>query len=451
MKGDQPLFFDVLKDKNFRGLLRESQRHAITWDELLEHPLPAGLSPRQTNAVLESFGRCLGVHLFENMQGNLLWYRRTYELEQLVSSINSLNTSIKTFLIKNPHAFASDYSNKLLYKEANAALEFAQLYYSESEYHHPKQLDCGKADHCSKINRSSLQQSDITDKLIDSFNDLHRSISTTQYPLTRETLEHFAMELIERSEIRKKASTSVSKNRMRLTSSHPLSVPYFDGPKEEQMHYQRLIDELCIYGSCTDNYDDLTILKGILVGSTIMRQSAFGFITPFLASLVTHLIHDQMNENVLAYLPLLPAFLAWRKEEIGNFCVQSYSSYALTSAQTPNDVTLFQTINAQCILFTLKHLHERLMRHTERTTILSKNLDKMQNLNARQRRALISLVDKNMGSITIQDYQRRYKTSYATARRDLLDLEGRSLLESHFEKKALAFKISPELLAFTIA
>lgn len=75
-------------------------------------------------------------------------------------------------------------------------------------------------------------------------------------------------------------------------------------------------------------------------------------------------------------------------------------------------------------------------------------MDGLQNLNMRQRKALISLVDKNTAFITIKDYQQRYKTSYATARRDLLALEEQSLLESCFERKALAFKASSKLLAF---
>lgn len=454
MKGDQPLFFDVLNDKNFRDLLRNSQRRAIPWEELLEHSLPVGLSPNQTNKVLESFGRCLGVHLFEDIHGDLLWYRRTYELEQLVASIGSLNASIKVFLANNSHVFTPAYQNELLHKEAHAALEFAQRYYSGSTFKFTKTNNYSEANYQSKLNqrngayRSSLQQTEAANVLVESFLTLHCSVTATSYSLTRSTLESFAAQLLAGLCCEDKTLVSSFENKNHLALRNTIFVPYFDASEEEQLRYQRFLDDLCSYGTSNDNHDDLPLLKGSLIGFKIMQQSAFGILTPFLASLATHLAYMQMNENILAYLPLLPAFLAWRKEEIGNFCVQSFSSYSLTAAQTPSDATLFQTVNAQCILFTLKKIYEHLMRHTKQAEILSQNLDGLQNLNIRQRKALISLVDKNTAFITIKDYQQRYKTSYATARRDLLALEEQSLLESYFERKALAFKASSKLLAF---
>lgn len=405
MRSEQPLFFDILKDKNFRGLLRESQRRALSWNEFLDHPLPANLSPLQTNKALESLGRCLGVHLFESFDGELLWYRKTYELTELLNKIEGyVNNDSATMRQLFVHQ-AQLQKTAFLEREIRACLTLSQTGRGTQR----KTL-------LEKKNESWVSN------LANTYKAIEARFASDPQPFSPELVERIAQELLD------SAGSDQASNAL-----------YFRAPLQLKTAYQSTLQGISEYLHNPHNHDEPDYLKGVLVGSVIRSQGLFASATTLVASLVAKLIYRELNIPLLAALPLTEAISKWRSNSYASFCVCDYESYRQTLKRTPADYTLHQTILAQCVIFSLDDLARHITDIRDQEHSLLKTLRENTNLNKRQRAVLLDLLKSFPAGISIRDYQAENDISYATARRDLLTLEEEHYLSSRIIGKTLVF------------
>lgn len=405
MRSEQPLFFDILEDKNFRGLLRESQRRALSWNEFLDHPLPVNLSPLQTNKALESLGRCLGVHLFESFEGELLWYRKTYELTELLNKIEG-------YLHNDSAAMQGSFSHQAQVQRSS---------FLEQEIHACLTLSQTGRGKLRKTLLEKRNESWVSD-LTNSYKSIEAKLSSDPQPFSIELVEQIAQELLAAA-----------------GPDHMSNALYFQAPLQLKATYRNAFQSITEYLHNPHNHDEPDYLKGVLIGSIIRSQGLFASATTLVASLVTKLIYQELNIPLLAVLPLTEPIAKWKSNDYAAFCVCDYESYQQTLRRTPADYTLHQTILAQCVIFTLDDLVRRITDIREQEHTLQRALSEDTSLNKRQRTVLLDLLQSRPSEISIRDYQAENGISYATARRDLLALEEEHYLSSHITGKTLVF------------
>lgn len=405
MKGDQPRFFDVIDDKSFRDLMRTAQRRALTWSELLEHPLPPALSPRETRRALESLGRCLGVHLFEGSNGELLWYRRTYEIEDALAKIGAGAALLATALEGSRRdGIAED----LRHREATGALALANF-------------EAVPRDSCA------LEPSH-TKRVLGAYREIDRTLpSLADEALTARRIVAIAERLISCAGFEASAHA-----RWRIGT-----------PPERAAILERL-DVVCTWVNNPPSNDDTLLLRGMLAGAALRELSAFGCINGLVSSLVSRLCYLKDGNAALAAIAPYAPLAQWVAGE-DETAPCTYDEYAATRMNTPSDLTICQTINARCLVAALEEA-QSLIRHAQAQTQSMESLFESNPLiNERQRRTLLLLSHHPDQALSIGDYQRDHGTSYATARRDLLSLEGLDFVKSSVRNKRLVFEANRAL------
>lgn len=182
----------------------------------------------------------------------------------------------------------------------------------------------------------------------------------------------------------------------------------------------------------------------MLAGAALRELSAFGCVNGLVSSLVSRLCYLKDGSAALAAIAPCAALAQWVAGE-DETAPCTYDEYAATRMNTPSDLTICQTINARCLVAALEEAQSLIRRAQAQTQSMESLLESNPLINERQRRTLLLLSHHPDQVLSIRDYQRDHGTSYATARRDLLSLEGLDFVKSSVRNKRLVFEANRAL------
>lgn len=196
------------------------------------------------------------------------------------------------------------------------------------------------------------------------------------------------------------------------------------------------IQELCNFANQRDDSFVHPVVKAIIL------HFAVGFIHPFVdgnGRTARAVFYWWMLRNdywLFEYLPISRIFIESPRK---------YSMAYLNTETDRGDVTYFIHYNLSVILQALDDLHQYLKRKQLDYSEASKLLSSFPNLNPRQISVIRDAIKSPHAVYTIQHHCGAFAVSYATARKDLLELGEAGLLVQHDTSKQFAFTPSRDL------
>lgn len=409
----EPTFNEVINDHDFRVLLRDFLHGAMTWDSFLEHPLPLNMSPLATWATLGSIGRCMGVHLFQTLKSEMLWYRRTHELETVVDGIVqcvSQESPLANALQKHTD---QEFITNLRLIEACAASQLVGLTCNHENLDNVFQTKNAPQQPVERV-IANMMAIDV---------DLNDYIDR---PLSSSLIQEMKENLLDGLD-----------DNARIRLSEGIDDKLQSERERESIDHQL---DLVISYVTNDDDEDLAVLRGNLLADSIRNYQPFGMVSTQIASLASRLFYLQNDLPVLSLLPISSVKLQWLNGKIStDRTMCSPEEYESTRRRSPNDLTVHQMLSAQCITLALEDLISTIGPSDVDDRAAHELLDRDPQFNHRQRSILARALRSPHAEFRIRYHQRKHNISYATARRDLVELETAGYLRIEQRGKTFVF------------
>lgn len=409
-----PTLTEIIHDRSFRALLRLSLREAMTWDTFLQHPLPPNMSPLSVWDMLGSIGSCIGVHLFPDEEQNLLWYRRTHELSDLVEEISrrsSKDSPLYEALLD--HADRT-FSFELRLTEAVAASRLTGIPVDRDHLEMHVRLGTPPEQPAERIVANAVAiDADLPSLAGEPFSE------SLLFELHRRLIEG-----IEAEDIRS------------------LSTRYGDRPVDEDAWalVRQQLQRIVSYAEREDDDgEDLSVLRGNLVADALRYHRPFGIASTHVASLASKLFYLKNNLPVLAIAPISEAKRRWTEGTLDEFTLCGPAEYESTRRRSCCDLTVHHTLSAECIALELDKIESRISGIAHRDRAARSMLSTDPRFNHRQRSILARALRTPLAEFHIRYHQEKNRISYATARRDLVELADAGYLRAEQRGKAFVF------------
>lgn len=402
-----------IDDKSFRDLLRTTQRRAITWDGFLGHSLPSGVSALECWAALESLGRCLGVHLFVGFEDDLLWYRRTYELESLARSLEERGTEkgLLGCALADP---SSDLFQSLWFREVHSTFARAGVSLRGDDLALARGLGIAPARPVERIALNALEMGEdlscFQDRPLDSalLDELYQGLVSG---LSAEEVEHAGM----------------------LMSVLPVSEA--EGAGQLQAVFRALA-----YADAGEPHgEDLPVLRALIVSETLRSARLYGPAYAALSSLVRRLVFAKSGLAALGALPFSETYASWKR---GLFLFDSryrFGECVRTMRHTRTERTLLCTVGLLCLNRLAEEAEAQVEQQMGMSSALEAGAFADERFNHRQRKVLACALQDPGCEFAIADHGQAHGVSYATARRDLVALCDAGYLSCEQQGKASVF------------
>lgn len=408
-----PSFFSVIEDVHFRSLLRLSQEQALTWDAFLSHPLPHGMSPLECWNAVMSLGQCLGVDVMEDADGCRLWYRRTSQLEALIDELAVAAVPDGKLIHQVNDFLGMAYTDGLRRQEAGASLALAGMVEDVDAF--VERLD-GLADPVTA----------------------HGKLGRNYFIIDCD-LEHYRNDSLN--------TTLAGELYGRLTQGVPaqdFERPQ-DAPSLSAYDARAYLARLLSYSS-DPAPDDSVILRGMFVGCEILRYRLFGTLSPCMASLITRLFYLQHDLPLLAIAPFAVQRLAWQRGSAGEAVHQvTPADVEATFRRFPGNITLMQTVCAAGMMRAVAQIESQAGDVSSGDAVAREALLSKREFNHRQRSILARALRVHKAEFSARYHQSKNAISYATARRDLTELEEAGYLTRIHKGKGYVFMAGPAL------
>ena len=411
----------LFNDKNFRDLLRTAQRRALTWEQFLDHPLPAGLSAYDCWRTMESLGRCQGVHLFEGFDGELVWYRRTYELEQLSLKLDQLGRPGSRLDRAIKESASEGLAHDLWLRELQASFDRSGA--TPSEILTSKDLSAPETlEGMEQIAANTIALDHNLDEFVG--RPLDRSLLTD----LRERLT----EGVSSAALSQKAESFGIKQENELHSG-----PSFDTALRALEYAQE--------GESHD--EDLPVLRALIVSETLRLVRAGGLVYAPLSSFLRRLIFLKDGFDALAVLPFSETYCAWKRGQFLGDSPYSFDECRHTMRHIVGDRSLLSTVGLLCLERSANNAASLADKLAQAQSALEKLCLEDGRINARQRTILAKAFAEPGHTFTVESHRLVHGISYATSRRDLVSLQEAGFLDFKHQGKAHAYVASESFLA----
>ncbi len=410
----------LFSDKNFRDLLRTSQRHALTWEQFLDHPLPSGLSSHDCWRAMESLGRCQGVHLFEGFDGELIWYRRTYELERLSLKLDQLGRpgSCLDRAIHDP-AFGG-LAHDLWLRELRASFDRSALA--------PRDVLAGK-------DQSDNSELDVLERIAANAIELeHEFDQFVGRPLDWNLL----IELRERL-IQGIPEASLDEKAKLLGVEHECEL-------RDESSFDTVLHALEYAQEGEVHNEDSPILRALIVSETLRLVRAGGVAYAPLSSFLRRLIFLKDGFNALAVLPFSETYCAWKRGQFLEDSPYSFDECRHTMRHVIGNRTLLSTVGLLCLKRSAIDAANSANNLAKAQAALERIAQSDKHINSRQRSLLAKALAEPERIFTVESHRLAHDISYATSRRDLMSLQESGFLDFKQQGKAFAYIASESLL-----
>ncbi len=402
-----------IDDKSFRDLLRTTQRRAITWDEFLNHSLPAGVSAVECWAALESLGRCLGVHLFVGFEDDLLWYRRTYELEALARSLEERGTKASPLGRALADA-SSDVSQGLWFREVHSTFARAGVSLRGDDLALARGLGIAPARPVERIALNALEMGE----------DLPRY---QDRPLNSDLLEELYRGLVSG------LSEEEVEHAGALMSVSPV------GEAEGVGQLQAVSRALAYADSGEQHSEDLPALRALIVSETLRSARLYGPAYAAMSSLVRRLIFVKSGLPALGLLPFSETYAAWKRGLLLSESRYGFDDCVRSMRHTRAERTLLCTVGLLCLSRLADEAEAQAQQQMGMSSALEAAAFADERFNWRQRKVLARAMQEPGYECSIAAHSQVHRVSYATARRDLVALCEAGYLSCEQQGKASVF------------
>lgn len=174
------------------------------------------------------------------------------------------------------------------------------------------------------------------------------------------------------------------------------------------------------------------------------RNRVFPSCNYVLGSLVCRLYLKNRGFAAFTYLPISQMSLAWRRGECADPGVWPYRECCDVEG-TDYDWTLYWESCLELLLREARTLEETILRLKDEDDRILLSLGDDHSFNHRQRGLLQKAVLAPAIAVRIEEYRAQHELAYSTARKDLMGLVERGLLEMHYEGKAQVFTARDDL------
>lgn len=416
VKESQHTFIEVIEDTNFCALLRLFGREAVTWDAFLEQPLPQNMCPLVAWGALAKIGRCTGVEIpIPDSKGEFAWYSRTYQLNSLIEELTkhaAEGSPLHQVLFSRADRFSV---LSLRVEEVVAISLLADITLNESAV--------------ERLSREELIPQNAVEQLGKNMLTLDEDlISYVDKPFSAALLNEFYERLVDRVDIHELGEGFVQAGEGVL-HSHPL---------DEKA--DSLVFLLKYANHEVGEIEDNPLLRGNLLGDDIRRQGFFGSLSGHVGTLAARLYYLKSGFPVMSIIPVTEMKLKWTKEELDfpeTLC--SVDHYKATMRRVQGDITVYQTLSAQFMIAALRDIEVRADSLIEREGEVREILRMNPDLNHRQRSIVARAARTPYAEFRIRYHQKKHGVSYATARRDMVELVEKGYLRMEQHGKSFLF------------
>lgn len=418
---------ELLADPHFRALLGASERTCLTWEEFLGMPQPAGMSPLETWGLLSDVGQCLAVPVpIPDLDDNPRWYRRTHEIDNAAHVIACACRPVSQ-LNQDMNAMAGQHFRvKSRIDETIAAAQLDGLAISQTEAEVLLRLDRTPQTAAERLLVNTFAALDhLPDLIGDSFS---REMFWSLHDLLLEGVDQSA-----------------------LHRQPPLNGTVLgrgpDDPEKQKRLAGRQMDYMAAYlNRESSDPGDLPVLQALLIADVMRYCRPLGIVSSQVGRLAARLFALKNDLPVLGLLPVSRAKVDWETGIIAppKVCCDQ-PTYAAIRAHSASDVTPTLTLAAQLTLIALKDLQLYIDSWKRRDAEMRDILLKDPLVNHRQRSILARALRNPDAEFRIRYHQRNHNIHYATARRDLLELEAKGYLVMEQRGRAFVFSRGPRL------
>lgn len=416
---------ELLEDDRFRYLLGELMRRSMTWKEFLTLQMPAGLSPAMTWEILHEMSRSFGLNLvIPDLEDNQYWYRRTYELTDLVEAIMEACRGGSRLHRTMTASEGQHFMVRSRIDEACAEATLDGLAVTESETKSLLRYD--------KQPRTPAQR-----LILNSFRIFDHLSDYLDARFSPELLMEFRDQLVDGVDM-----AEVRQGPVRLG----LNIFQYDEEMTERFA-QRQLAYICDYMN-HDKGDprDHVVMRAMIAGDALRFYRPLKTASSQVAYLASSLYAMQHDLPVLAYLPISRAKIDWEEGRIVPPQVPYDRATFLEERRlSPGDLTVHHTMNAYLILLALQSMMGHIENWEARDAEMRDVLRRDPALNQRQRSILARALRDPHAEFRIRYHKTNHNIAYATARRDLIELEEKGYLQSVLRGKAFVFAPSPTL------
>lgn len=413
-----------LTDGRFVDLRRRADRGILLWGDLTDDDVPPGYTKEQVWDILCAVRRQTAIDLpwdtfADKGYAGKGWFALTRALSSALAKINALMADGTALSQRVSDHRGSQPLMTRVYQDVAAAFEFS-----------------GRPVGVERIRaafKGDLAIADETDRLIANFAAMYATDvpEMAAHRISPWSVEHLHNKLFE-------------------------GVPGpIDPDPESDKGVRRYADSVYADADVTlktisemlewDNDDNPfhPVLRIVHVQWFFWVNRPFDACNALVEVLVRHAACMRLGYSALAYVPLAYLQNAWID---GKISVQRPSAELFAHlAKYKDDFTPFYLVLVRLILDDVERLGELLDRLDERDAELSRAFDDAF-FNVRQRTILSNALNNSDQPQKIEPHRRLYRVSYATARKDFLDLEERGYLVRREVGRAFAFLPSSRLL-----
>jgi Fic family protein len=415
----------LLEDSNFRALLRRMERQAIPWEQFLELPQPENVSPARTWQVLLDLSRGVGIMLWPpDLDDMIYWYRRTYELTDLVEAITTACRSDSHIWRTLKASAGQHFLIRMRIAEKVAAVRLDGLGISER-------------DTSALLSYGKTPQNDTERLVANSFQADDHLTSLVDEPFSPELLTHLRDLLLE----------GVDPNALTPLPSRLGLIPFEYDDEVVERFADRQMQYIAAYANHEAGEEwDFDLLRGLLIADSIRYYRPLGRVSGLVGQLASRLYGLKHDLPVLSLLPISQTSLDWEEGRISpSSVVCDRASYYPHWRRSQGDLTVHHTLVAQLALQALRHVERRIEEWERRDVEMRDLLRKDPLLNQRQRSILSRALRSPEAEFRIRYHKTNHNIAYTTARRDLLNLAEKGYLVMQQRGKAFVFVPSPSL------
>lgn len=418
----------LLADEYGTALLKEATRSVVTWDGLMERPLPSGSSARQTWEALQRTRMAMGVDLpFTHGASGRAWYGMTLDLANATSRIE---------------------------RECHEDSSLWRMFEKSSDQHFLMHMRVSDALASAELDGLAIRTEEASSLL--------RYDQTPRTPAERviknafgafDRLREFEGEPFSVSmmkQLRDLVLEDVDEKTLEVRPRNLGLIP-FDPGVQNDCDSVEILSEICRYANheAGDPYDP-PALRCMFLVDIMYGFHPLGKVSGQVGKLVSYLYARRHGIPLLGVLPLLQARVEWTDGAIKPPQV-SFDRTALehmaanTFASHGSDSTLHHTTIAQLACIKLDELKIRINAWNRQDEAMREALKREAPFNYRQRAVLARALRRPDATFSIKYHQTNHAVSYATARRDLTELEEKGYLVMALDGHTMVFRPASNL------
>lgn len=430
---DAEIISEFLRDENFRAIARKANGDGLLWSDLLDMPLPSGLSATQTWDILSEVRQINAIYLpHQDQPAYQSWYTPTASMAKTIHSVDALcrADSPLSQLVMSPQG--SYYRTMYQINETVCSAWRDQIVF-----------DTKKAYRVFRLGENSKS---AESKLL-------YNIFSTMESLDAYATEPFSPELI--AKICKRILRGIDFKQLNLRTGYRES-PYHGLSKSEYAAFaEQQIRTICAYAN--DEAGDPCehpITKALVIRTVVCAFCPRPELAYITSQLMFNLYVVKKGMPLLSVVPFTKLILEWEKQsEIAadrnrGFVTENLGEDARGTIDKKNkriDYTPLLILAVSLLEHAVGVLSKFVEQHEAANARIVSQFEGDKNLNRRQQMLLENAFRSADEKCTVRLHQRDHKVSYATARADILDLVARGYLIQRKQGKSFIYSIDPGL------